>query len=346
RDAEAVRRRVWRLTLLLTAAVTLAGGAAALVIARRLSRPLTDLVAGTRRLAAGDWGYQAAVPASGEMAELRASFNAMVRQLRQQREQLEEHNRMLEAGVRQRTDELHRKDQALAQSEKLASLGLLAAGVAHELNNPLTSIVMTTNLLLEELDATSPLARDLRRIDAAAGRCRRIIDDLRAFARIRQVERVATDVRTVVDQAVATSAHELGRAGLALSCDLPADLPPVLWDPGRMVQVLTNLLANAAQAVGADGRIVVRARRVDGWLTLEVEDTGPGITPADRTRIFDPFFTTKPDGTGLGLSITHGIVGDHGGRIEVVSRTREEAGPDGATGTVVRIVLPAGEGPA
>jgi signal transduction histidine kinase len=113
-----------------------------------------------------------------------------------------------------------------------------------------------------------------------------------------------------------------------------------------MVQVFSNLLMNAAQATGEGGLIVIRGRREDRLLTLEVEDDGPGIAPAHRSRVFDPFFTTKPEGTGLGLSISHGIVNEHGGRIEVESKTHEEALGGGRAGTTVRVILPLTEAPA
>ena len=343
RDAEAVQHRAWLLAVLLMIGIALAGSAAAIFIARRISRPLSDLVSGTRRVMAGDWSYQASVAAPGEIGELASSFNTMVHEIRQQREQLEEQNRNLEARVRRRTEALRQKEQALLQSEKLASLGLLAAGVAHELNNPLTSIVMNTNLLSEEVGEDSPLYKELKKIDADAGRCRRIIEDLRAFARLRQVEKVPGEVEAVVDQALSLVAHELSRRQVHVQRDLAPDLPKVAWDPGRMVQVLSNLLVNSAQAIGHGGRVVIRGRRDNGWLRLEVQDDGAGIPAEHRTRVFDPFFTTKPEGTGLGLSISHGIVNEHGGRIEVASRTRDEAGSDEPPGTTVRVIVPIGE---
>ncbi|MBI2528381.1 MAG: HAMP domain-containing protein [Candidatus Rokubacteria bacterium] len=343
RAAEAVEWRAWFLAGLLTIGISLGGSTAAIILARRISRPLSDLVSGTRRVVAGDWAYQANVAAPAEIGELAVSFNAMVHEIRQQREQLEEQNRTLEARVRRRTEALRQKEQALVQSEKLASLGLLAAGVAHELNNPLTSIVMNANLLSEEVGEGSPLHRELRKIDADAGRCRRIIEDLRAFARLRHLQKVPGDVAAVVDQAVSLVAHEMSRRQVHVRRDLAPDLPKVAWDPDRMVQVLSNLLVNSAQALGRGGRIVIRGQCDDGWLRLEVEDNGVGIPAEHRGRVFDPFFTTKPDGTGLGLSISHGIVNEHGGRIEVDSRTREEVGGGGETGTTVRVIVPIGE---
>ena len=180
--ADAVRRRAWVLTVALTMTIALAGAAAAMLTARRIARPLNDLLLGIRRVMTGDWSHQVRTTAAGEIGELGAAFNAMVREARERRAELEEHTRTLEERVRRRTEELRQKEQALVQSEKLASLGLLAAGVAHELNNPLTSIVMNTHLALEEVGAEAPIRAELRKIDADAGRCRRIVEDLRAFA--------------------------------------------------------------------------------------------------------------------------------------------------------------------
>jgi signal transduction histidine kinase len=202
---------------------------------------------------------------------------------------------------------------------------------------------MTANLLSEEAGEGSPLHRELQKIDADAGRCRRIIEDLRAFARLRRLEKVPSDVEAVVDQALSLVAHELSRRQVQVRRDLAPDLPKVAWDPDRMVQVLSNLLVNSAQALGQGGHVVIRGQRDNGWLRLEVQDDGAGIPAEHRGKVFDPFFTTKPDGTGLGLSISHGIVNEHGGRIEVESRTREDVEAGGETGTTVRVIVPIGE---
>jgi signal transduction histidine kinase len=338
-EAHAVSRRA-RLTVgWLMVLVVPVGTAAALLSARRISRPLNAMLLGIRRIMAGDWS-QPVAPARGEVGEVARAFNTMVDEVREHREAREEYSRALEQRVRERTEELKRKDHALAQSEKLASLGLLAAGIAHELNNPLTSIVMKANLLAEEVEPGSPLHEELKKIDGDAARCRRIIEDLRTFARRRELCEVPSDVETVVALGLRAAEHELSRRGLAAVTHVPADLPKIVWDPDRMVQVVTNLVVNAAQATPRDGRVSIRCREENQWLALEVSDTGSGIAPEQLSRIFDPFFTTKPDGTGLGLSITHGIVHEHGGRIEVESRTAAEASAAGETGTTVRVLLP------
>jgi signal transduction histidine kinase len=343
-EAEQVRRRASWMIGSTTLVVTLAACGAAILVAGRLSRPLRELLLGTRRVMAGDWNNRVTTRDSGEIGELALSFNAMVENLTRYRERVEDYSRTLEERVRERTEELERKERALRQSERLASLGQLAAGVAHELNNPLTSIVMNANLLIEEVGPDSPLYDDLQKIDADAARCRRIIEDLHVFARRRELVMVHAGVEGVVDRAFDSVAAELRSRGIQWEADVSHELPDVWWDPDRIVEALANVMANGAQAMGAGGRLTVVGRREDGWLRLEVRDSGPGIPAEHRPRIFDPFFTTKPDGTGLGLSIAHGIVNEHGGRIEVETRTREDG--DGETGTTVRIILPIAEAPS
>jgi signal transduction histidine kinase len=341
-EAHEESRRASRLVASLTAAVAVLACAAGVFTARRITRPVGRLLVGTRRVMAGDLEHQVAADPSGEIGELAASFNAMVRQLREYRGRLEEANRTLEARVRERTEELQRKDEALQRSERLAALGLLAAGVAHELNNPLTSIMMHANLLLEEAGEGS-LARDLRKIDADASRCRRIIDDLRTFARGRELDRRPARVEELVEHALRLARHELASRAIVVERAIDAELPVVMWDPDRMVQVLTNLVTNAAQAMEEGGRLSLRCSRDDGLVRLVVEDDGEGIPAAARARIFDPFFTTKREGTGLGLSIAHGIVLEHGGRIDVESRGQDDGASGHRTGTTVTIVVPVHE---
>jgi signal transduction histidine kinase len=339
-EARIVSARTYMVAATLTIAVAVIACVVALVIAAHLTRPLRDLLAGIRRVMSGDWSGRVAVAGPLEFREVGAAFNRMVQELVQVRQRIEDDNRTLEERVRERTEELKRKDEALAQSERLASIGLLAAGVAHELNNPLTSVMLTTHLLLEDVGTDTPMADELRRIDGDVARCKRIIDDLRAFARRSELEKVPSTVVEVVDQALWYARADFASRGIELVKELAPDLPPMVWDPGRIVQVLTNLLVNAAQAMESGGHIAVRARRVDGSLCIEVEDDGPGIRLSERSQIFDPFFTTKRRGNGLGLSISHGIVAKHGGRIEVETRTNDEVPAGTPTGTTVRVLLP------
>jgi len=338
-QSQALSQRALTLMILVSFAVVVMGSCIAAFLANRVSRPIQGLLQGTRRVRAGDWGYRVMVT-SGEIGELALSFNAMVEEVERYRNQLNRYSRNLEERVMRRTEELKRKDEALRQSEKLASLGLLASGVAHELNNPLTGILMNANLLIEEVGHDSPLYGELKRIDEDAGRCRRIIDDLRTFSRRHDLRKARCRPEEVIDQALRLVEHELDLRGIRLERRIEAGLPEVFWDSERMVQVFTNLFVNAAQAMEGGGCLSVSAQLTGNCLTIEVKDTGVGIPEENRSRVFEPFSTTKREGTGLGLSISYGIIEEHMGRLEMESRAREAAGPDGQGGTSVKIILP------
>ncbi len=230
--------------------------------------------------------------------------------------------------------EIERQREALLQAEKLAAFGALLAGVAHELNNPL-SIVLTGALMLQEDLAAAgqpDFARRAERIRAAGERCARIVRSFLALARQQDAVRRPLAVAALVDAALDLPAEALRAEGIVLERVVEPDLPPVLGDPDQLHQVLSNLLANARQAVAAqDGprRIGIAARAAGEAVEIAVSDSGPGVPAALRRRIFDPFFTTKPvgEGTGLGLSVSRGIAEAHGGSLAL----REEAGGSGAT---------------
>lgn len=340
-ESRALGQQASVLTVAVALLVLALGSGAAVVLGEKLSRPIQDLLRGTRRIKAGDWGYRVQVRDSGEVGELAASFNAMVDELRDHRDQLNEYSHTLEERVRARTEEVERRDKVLRRSEKLASLGLLASGVAHELNNPLTSILMNVNLMMEDAGENSPLYEDLKKIDQDVNRCRRIISDLRVFSRPQEkVEKKTCQAGTIVNQAIRLVGYDLERRGIRIEHEMAADLPEIFCDPEQITRVLANLLINAGQAMGERGRLSVSARKRESQLVIEIHDNGCGISSKNRSRIFDPFFTTKPDGTGLGLFISYGIVEEHGGEIEVESLTKEEAGPGGESGTTVRVILP------
>ncbi|HWP35107.1 MAG TPA: ATP-binding protein, partial [Thermodesulfobacteriota bacterium] len=214
----------------------------------------------------------------------------------------------------------------LTHTERLSALGRLVAGVAHELNNPLTSIIGFGELLLAQPAAEDAAGRErrakLEMIVREATRAARIVRNLLTFARPHGGERAPGDLRALVARTLELRAHQLRKEGIEVELDLPEDLPPVYADHQQLQQVLLNLLLNAEQALTGNGaggprRISIRGRRAGAALRLEIEDTGPGIPAEHRSRVFDPFFTTKPvgAGTGLGLSVSHGIVEAHGGRI-------------------------------
>lgn len=239
------------------------------------------------------------------------------------------------AGARLGWLEVHRDVTAqrlvqskLLQTEKMAALGQLVSGIAHELNNPLTSIQGYAQLLLSRQSAGERTS-DARRISQEAERAGRIVKNLLQFSRETKSERRAVDLNEVIERTLALRSYELRLENIDVELALDPALPPTLADAAQLQQVALNLLMNSEQAIvmargeeAHSGRILIRTRRLGGdRLAMEVSDDGPGIAPEILSRIFDPFFTTKPPGvgTGLGLSIVYGIVQEHGGEVSVDS---------------------------
>jgi len=233
------------------------------------------------------------------------------------------------------TDDLRLRDE-LVRAERLSAVGELVAGVAHEINNPLQSIVGCAEILAEGV--TDPeLQRDVAIIRAEAGRAREIVRSLLSFVHRRPTQRVATDLNEIIHEAMSLRGYHLKQEGIALVADRAAGLPPALANPDEIRQLVLNLLLNAEHAVAASEpprRITLTSGRAgDDAVYVEVRDSGPGVPEQLRHRIFEPFFTTKDvgQGTGLGLSISHGIAQAHGGRLELL-----RDGP----GACFRLVLP------
>lgn len=234
-------------------------------------------------------------------------------------------------------------EQQVIQAEKLATLGQLAAGVAHELNNPLTSITVYSEFLLGKAQRSAAAARDvvlaerdvdkLQRIHAAAQRISSFARDLVQYARPAKEEPTAVDINSVARQSIGFCEHLFdGAGGVSLVESLADSLPSVFAVPGQLEQVMINLITNASQAVVGSGTVCVRTSRPEPrYIAFAISDDGPGIPPDERARVFEPFFTTKSDGqgTGLGLSIVRNIIEQHAGRIEI-----DQADEGGARFTV------------
>lgn len=214
-----------------------------------------------------------------------------------------------------------RLDRQLVRSEKLAMVGSLAAGLAHEIGTPLNVISATAEYLVP--DVPEDARRGLAGIVAETERISRLVRELLSYARGTTPGRVAVPLATAVDRVLSLLHFTLEKRDVKVEVDVPRALPPVHADPDGLHQVLLNLLVNAANAVREGGRIGVRATELPAGdaheraVVLEVHDDGPGIPPALRERIFDPFFTTRPDGTGLGLAVVARVVADHGGDVRV-----------------------------
>jgi signal transduction histidine kinase len=231
--------------------------------------------------------------------------------------------------VRRLTAETQHLERSARQAEKLAALGTLAAGLAHELNNPIGVISSRIEIML--LDAESrPLppdvTADLTVLHRHAQRVARIAHGLLSFARQAPGERGPVDLNHLVEDTLLLVEKQLAKDHIAVKCSLAPDVPPVLGDANSLQQVLLNLLMNAREALGGRGEVSVETVapvEQPGAARLIVRDSGPGISPEALPRIFDPFFTTKAEGTGLGLSISYGIVRDHQGTIDVQSQAGE-----------------------
>ena len=213
--------------------------------------------------------------------------------------------------------------KAMMQQEKLASVGRLSAGVAHEINNPLTTILTTAMLIQEDLDPNDPNYEDLEIIANETLRCRKIVTSLLDFARQSQPDKKANDLHEVVNQSVLLTRKQAAFEDIQVDYEPGDGIPRFMIDKGQIQQALINLVLNATESTGEGGRIVVSTayREPAKMVEISISDNGPGIDPENLDRIFDPFFTTKESGTGLGLAITHGIIEQHGGSITVKSQT-------------------------
>ena len=264
---------------------------------RLVVRPVAALMAGARRVAEGDLTTVIHVSGRHELGKLAQGFIEMTRTLADTQRQL-------------------------AQADKLASVGRLAAGVAHEINNPLTGVLSYASLLRKRMEHNVSACEDLDVIVRETVRCRGIIRGLLDFARPTAPARKPMDLNEVVCRAVSVVMTQLTLNQVELSLDLGADLPTVHADANQIQQVVVNLLLNAADAIGAEGGSIRATTRPGpaASIQLQLEDSGRGIAAEDLPRIFEPFFTTKGNhGTGLGLAVSWGIVEAHGGSLEVQS---------------------------
>lgn len=235
--------------------------------------------------------------------------------------------------------ELEKTQAQLMQAEKIASLGRLAAGVAHEINNPLAGILIYAELLLRQMTEQTPERPNVEEIINQTLRCQKIVTRLLEFSRQSLEERTLFDPNSVISRCVDLVKHQALFHNIEIIQQLDPNLPQIIGDPGQLHQVFTNLLLNAADAMGGRGRITITSQpnSAEDGVILTFTDTGSGIPAPIRDKIFDPFFTTKPPGkgTGLGLAIVYGIIQRHGGSIEVASP------PEGGTAFIMKLPLDA-----
>lgn len=299
----------------------------------QIIRPLQRMVIATQEIARGDLSHKVDIRSKDELGLLASSFNEMIDQLRQANEALKEWGRTLEKKVEERTRELTEIQTTLIQSEKLASLGKLAAGVAHEINNPLGAILIYSHLLLEDTPKNSPAYENLKKIVKETSRCKDIVKGLLEFARPKEPEMVAVDVNEVVDRALAIMEKQALFQNIVINKRY-SSLPKLVADASQLQQVFMNIILNAAEAMNGRGTLTITTFMDPNKKNIKIAfaDTGHGISPENMARLFEPFFTTKEvgKGTGLGLAISYSIIQKHQGTIEVSSEPGK-----GSTFTVI-----------
>jgi two-component system NtrC family sensor kinase len=295
-------------------------------------------------LASGNLEQPIPVRGGDEFGQLAASFNSMTTALRHSEQELRNWGHTLEEKVAERTRELRIAEAETARGEKLASVGLLAAGIAHELNNPLTGVLTFSSLLRKKLPDESQDAQDLDLVIRETKRCAAIIRRLLDFAREKPPEKSFANLNQIIEETARIIERPAHLRDIEINMELDRELQPMWMDADLIKQVIMNMLVNAQQAIEEKGSITVRTRRcmraelpgAPARPTVEIAiiDTGCGIPEHNLHRIFDPFFTSKEvgKGTGLGLAVSHGIVKAHGGAIEVQSAV--------GVGTTFRVYLP------
>jgi two-component system, NtrC family, sensor kinase len=314
-----------------------------LFIVRVVGKPIQALAEGTERLSRGDLGYQIEVQSQDEVGDLARSFNAMSVQLHAANEQIVAWAKTLEDRVEEKTGELKKAYEHVLLVEKMASVGKMAAVVAHEINNPLAGILTYAKLLRKWVDRGEMKGEKLKEaaecLDLIGGesrRCGDIVRNLLTFSRTAPMNVETTDLNVVVDRSLRLVQHQLEMGGIELQLHLEDGLPRVHCDPAQIEQVLLALIMNAIDAMPHGGNLWLRTRmaRAHDAIEIEVRDDGTGISQEVLSNIFEPFLTTKErgHGVGLGLAVSHSIIERHHGRIEVQSELGK--------GTTFTVVLP------
>ena len=295
-----------------------------------VGRPVKSLKKGTEHLASGDLGYQIDVHSEDEIGELANSFNAMSRELHAERNQNLAFTHTLEQRVQEKTRELKRAHEHALHTEKMASIGKMAAVLAHEINNPLSGILTYAKLLRKwiahedgGLSRRGEICDSLDLIASESRRCGDLVKNLLTFSRTTPMNLQATNLNQVVDRSLRLVQHQIDLGGIQLQLQLDPELPPVLCDGAQIEQVLLALVMNAIDAMQQGGNLWITTsfKREENQVRLVVRDDGSGIPPEILSRIFEPFLTTKETGrgVGLGLAISHSILERHHGSIEVES---------------------------
>ncbi len=305
--------------------------------------PVRKLTQGTQEIMKGNLDHRIHIHSSDEIGDLAASFNKMTEELGRARDELTQWAYTLEDKVEQKTAELRRALSNMVQMEKMASLGKLAASVAHELNNPLAGILAYAKLLKKKIgkenipdERMKEMQGELAMMADESARCGNIVSNLLLFSRQKVGDYQSQNLTSIIEQSLKLIAHHLTMHNVKCVLDLPEGVTEATCDPQQIEQALIALEINAIEAMPDGGTLKVELRKMEEKKVVEIKisDTGIGINKEDMEHIFEPFFTTKKDGkgTGLGLAVVHGIVERHGGKVAVESATD--------VGTTFTITLP------
>ena len=327
-DALAESRVLARRTAAAVAIALAAGVALALLASGAVVRPIRALHRGAAALTGGELGHRVGDADRGdELGDLARAFNAMATEI-------ERWNRELAQRVEEKTHEAREAQDLLLRAQKLAAVGQLGAGIAHEVNNPLAGLLGQTQLLLLQEAPESPRRKKLESIEAQALRIREIVQRLQHSAEGPQAAQTPVDLRALLDDSLSRNDKALASAGVQVVREYGPPLR-VFGDPQRLTEAFSELVTNARRAMPSGGRLTVGYHSIDGQLAaIQFADTGEGISPSVRPRIFEPFFTTKRDwnAKGLGLTMVHQVCEEHQGRVTV------ESGP--GQGAVFTVLLP------
>jgi two-component system NtrC family sensor kinase len=302
-----------------------------------ISKPIKELLVATKKIASGDLAHRVNIESRDEIGDLAESFNQMTIALQFANENYLSCTRTLEKKVEQKSQELENAQDQLIQSEKLTALGKLAAGIAHEINNPLTSILLNSHMVAERIDNDKDLKESLQLIIDETARCASIVTGLLEFARQTPPEKKESEINDVLERILRLFESQMILNNIKVKKNLERDLPMLLVDVNKMKQVFTNIILNSMESMTGGGELSITTH-ISGnkWVAILFRDTGHGISKENLRKIFDPFFTTKgTKGTGLGLAVTYGIIQQHHGEIDIESEEGK--------GTVVTIRLPVNE---
>lgn len=312
------------------------------VLSQSIARPILRLRAISQAVASGDLAQKTGIETSDEIGELATAFDTMTIRLRERTEEaahlyaetVQRNKELAEINLR-----LQSTQQQLIQSEKLASVGQLTAGIVHDVKNPLAVIKGIAEELRDEPGLDPGIKEQMTVVRDNASRAATIVGDLLKFARQAKPEMKQNDMRESIEAAIRLTEYLARKGTVQVVKDVPARAVMAYYDAGQIEQVLINLIQNAIQAMPKGGTLRINLSHAPGALAVAVEDTGIGISPGNLARIFDPFFTTKKEGegTGLGLSVSYGIISRHGGKVGVESKVGK--------GTTFTILMPVGERP-